>query len=159
MSTVLSRKCVQLVYGFLVLFLVTKCIESAKRVTYPPYKYPSYQATTLSNKYTTTTTKKPKSSTDSEELLTIIEDQSKLLAPEVHPSNHDPCVLGSAELYLSWWINENGSLAVPDDKGRNSFYSRHVVYGLLHDETVSGRDKFIVVLFLSTQFILFENAV
>lgn len=120
MSTVLSRKCVKLVYGFLVLFLVTKCIESAKKVTHPPIKYPNFlPTTTASNKYATT--KKPKASTDSEELLTIIEDQSKLPPPEVHPSNHDPCVLGSAELYLSWWINENGSLAVSEEIGTNLF--------------------------------------
>lgn len=112
MSTVLSRKCVKLVYGFLVLFLVTKYIESAKKNPYPPIKYPT---TTPSHRYTTTTKPKPKN--DSDELLNIIEDQSKLISPEVHPSNHDPCVLGSAELYLSWWIHLNGSLAVPDEIG------------------------------------------
>ncbi|KAJ6645619.1 Toll-like receptor 2 type-2, partial [Pseudolycoriella hygida] len=39
----------------------------------------------------------------------------QLARPQVYPSSHDPCVLGSADLYLSWWINENGSLAVPDE--------------------------------------------
>lgn len=111
MSTVPSRKGVKLVYGFLVLFLVTKCTDcSVKKPSNTPPKSPSFPVTT-------TTTKKSKGSSDSEELLTIIEDQSKLPPPEVHPSNHDPCVLGSAMLYLSWWINENGSLAVPDEIG------------------------------------------
>lgn len=119
MSTVPSRKCVKLVYGFLVLFLVTKCVDSSKKPSNnsPPAKNPSFPATT--------TTKKPKGYSDSDELLTIIEDQSKLPPPEVHPSNHDPCVLGSAMLYLSWWINENGSLAVPDEIGTNHLYFRH----------------------------------
>lgn len=117
MSTVPSRKCVKLVYGFLVLFLVTKSIDSGNKKpsnTQPP-KYPS-----------TTTTKKSKGISDSDELLTIIEDQSKVPPPEVHPFNHDPCVLGSAMLYLSWWINENGSLAVPDEIGTKSFCFGHV---------------------------------
>lgn len=31
----------------------------------------------------------------------------------------DSCVLGTAETYLSWWINTNGTLNIPDDmKGR-----------------------------------------
>lgn len=114
MSTVLNRKRVKLVYGFLVLFLVTKYSESAKKNTHPPIKYPT---TTASYKYTSATTTKPKPKNDSDELLNIIEDQSKLISPEVHPSNHDPCVLGSAQQYLSWWINENGSLAVTDEIG------------------------------------------
>lgn len=103
---------------------MTKCIDSAKKPSNTPLKYPSYPSfqvpTTKATTTKPTTTKKPKTNNDSEELLTIIEDQSKLPPPEVHPSNHDPCVLGSADLYLSWWINTNGSLAVPDEIGMNS---------------------------------------
>ncbi|XP_037033575.1 toll-like receptor 3 [Bradysia coprophila] len=118
MSTELSRKCVKLVYGLLVLLLVSKFVESWRKTTSPPYRVPA--PTTAAHRYppptTKPTTKKPKSvSSDSDELLTIVEDQSKQAPIEVHPSNHDPCVLGSADLYLSWWIYENGSLSLPED--------------------------------------------
>lgn len=128
MSTVLSRKCVQLVYGLLVLLLVSKFVESWKKPTNPPFKFPA-PPTTVGHKHQTTTTrtttrpttKKPKSvSSDSDELLTILEDQSKQPPIEIHPFNHDPCVLGSASLYLSWWIYDNGSLSVPEDMGIKS---------------------------------------
>ncbi len=123
MYTVLSRKCVILVYGFLVLYFVTKSVESAKKPNNQPSNPYYHTTTTQSKKYTVppppTTTKKP---TDSEELLTIIEDQSKQAPTEVHPGQHDPCVLGSADLYISWWINENGSLSLPDDIGTNYFF-------------------------------------
>lgn len=103
------------------LLLVSRFVESWKKPTNPPppYRYPA--PTTTGHRYTTTTarpptTKKPKSvSSDSDELLTILEDQSKQPPVEIHPSNHDPCVLGSADLYLSWWIYENGSLSLPED--------------------------------------------
>lgn len=121
MYTVFGRKCVKLVYRLLVLFLVTQCVESSKKPSYSPVKYPSYPvATTPANKYTTA--KKPKTSSESSELLNIIEDQSKLATPEVHPTNHDPCVLGPADLYLQWWINENGSLALPEDMGTWEYF-------------------------------------
>lgn len=107
MSTTANRQCMKLVFGFVVFFLVVKCINSVKK-----------QDPSLINPAYTDTTKKPTFTTHSEELITLIEDLYKP-PDDIDPENHDPCILGSSKLYLSWWIDDNGSLAVPEDRGIN----------------------------------------
>lgn len=103
------------------MFLVAKCINSLRKPSkFEPIRYPPYPPAT-------TTTRKSKGTSDSDELLTIVEDQSKVPPPAVHPLKHDPCILGSANLYLSWWINENGTLAVSDEIG-NRFSTEFSIY-------------------------------
>lgn len=134
MSTLLNRKCVKIIYGIVVLFLMTKCINSSnpKKHSNMPMKYPPPPT---KKSVPLTTTKKSKGGNESDELLTIIEDQSKMALPEVYPLNHDPCILGSASLYLQWWINEDGSLAVPEDIGMNSSSTVNYVVIINQQET------------------------
>lgn len=94
MSTIANRKYLKLVYGLLVLFLVTKCIECLKKGS--------------KNEPSISPTKKSYNISDGDQYI----DQSKVPPPA--PNNDDHCVLGSADMYLSWWIHENGTLSLPD---------------------------------------------